>query len=79
MSSVTGIADIMTTRSIGTILFLGLFGIALIYTGIRRLLDSRKEPGKLEPLFWGTVGIALGAGCFVAGWWFTHPLPPGQG
>ena len=42
------------------------FGILFVITGFSRLSRVSTDPNKREALLWGTIGLVLGALCFVA-------------
>lgn len=66
----------MIFKLLGTILFGGLFGLALIVAGIGRIRQAFRGAGKVESVFWGTVGIGLGVALLAGVAWIMHPPPP---
>ena len=51
-------------RGLACVLFAVLFGLWLIYVGVRRISEGRRAgaTGRVESLLWGLFGVVLGLG-----------------
>ena len=69
----------MTSKAVMSVFFGGVFGLAFIVVGIRRMWQVRAGKPLIDSMFWGAIGILIGFAFMYGVYWLMTPPPNDHG